>query len=72
MTYFTYRRSAATTTAVTDSKRSASCREYIDTGAIQTANARIIARHEGWNTLPGSPKRDICLPCIEHALRGQA
>jgi hypothetical protein len=57
---------------VCDSKRSASCREYIDTGAIQTANARIIARHEGWNTLPGSPKRDICPPCIEHALRGQA
>jgi hypothetical protein len=49
----------------------------IDTGAIQTVNARIIAQHDGWETLPGSPKRDICWPCIwsptgEHAQRGQA
>ena len=62
---------------VCDFKRSASCREYIDTGAIQTVNARIIAQHDGWETLPESPKRDICWPCIwsptgEHAQRGQA
>ena len=41
---------------VCDFKRSASCREYIDTGAIQTVNARIIAQHDGWETLPESPK----------------
>lgn len=57
---------------VCDSKRSASCREYIDTGANGVAYARVIARQEGWDTLPGSPKRDICLPCIKHAQRGQA
>ena len=36
---------------VCDFKRSASCREYIDTGAIQTVNARVIARNEGWEML---------------------
>ena len=57
---------------VCDFKRSASCRNHIDTGAIQTANARIVARHEGWDTTPGVPMRDICPACIEHAQRGQA
>ena len=49
-----------------------SCRNHIDTGAIQTANARIVARHEGWDTTPGVPMRDICPACIEHAQRGEA
>ena len=31
-----------------------------------------IARHEGWDTTPGVPRRDICPACIEHAQRGQA
>ena len=57
---------------VCDSKRSASCREYIETGALQIYNARVIARNEGWDTLPGSPKRDTCPACIEHAQRGEA
>lgn len=55
-----------------DFKRSASCRGYIDTGANGVAYARVIALRDGWDTLPGSPKRDICLPCIKHAQRGEA
>ena len=57
---------------VCDSKRSASCREYIDTNCILADNARGIARHEGWDTTPGTPRRDICPACIEHAQRGSA
>lgn len=57
---------------VCDSKRSGSCRDYIDTGAKGVAYARVIALRDGWDTIPGSPKRDICLPCIEHAQRGEA
>ena len=51
----------------------ASCREYIDTGAIQTVNARIIAQHDGGN-LPESPKRirPAYGPRREHAQRGEA
>jgi len=49
---------------ICDAKRSASCRDYIETGALQIYNARIIARHEGWDTTPEVPRRDICPACM--------
>ena len=58
---------------VCDSKRSASCRDYIDTGANTATRARRIARlADGWLATPGTPTRDICPACIEHVQRGEA